>query len=119
MSPIHELLARINKSSSIILHELDGEEPSFNIITKELNVREELVSKLSDYQNQFSASSFTGDALASLKQKFDTFTILNNDIQGKAKQLLQLQKEKMATASRQVKAEQHYTNSQTPNISYF
>ncbi|HBQ58071.1 MAG TPA: hypothetical protein DD671_00150 [Balneolaceae bacterium] len=119
MSPIHELLSNINRSSSVILHELDGNEPSFEVITEELNQREQLVSKLSDYQDQYSASSFDGDALNNLKQKFDTFTVLNKDIQGRAEQLLQLQKEKMATATKQLKAEQQYKSSRTPNISYF
>lgn len=119
MSPIHELLTEINTSSSTILNELDGEEPSFEVIVKELDVREELVSKLTDFENQYTASSFAGEALESLKQKFETFSVLNQNIQGKAEQLLQLQKEKVAVATKQRKAEQQYKNTGTPNISYF
>ena len=119
MSPIHDLLSKINKSSSVILDELDGETPSFKVIVNELNVREKLVAQLSDFEQMYPASSFENDALTNLKQKFDTFTTLNKDIQGKAEHLLQLQKQKVALATKQRKAEQQYRNSTTPNISYF
>lgn len=119
MSQIHILLNQINKSSYKILEELDSKKPTFSLITDELQLREQLVSKLGDYVDSFDESSLKKEELESLKQQFDTFTELNKTIQTKAKYLLHFQQQKLATATKRRKAEDSYKVSLDSNVSYF
>ncbi|SMO95890.1 hypothetical protein [Gracilimonas mengyeensis] len=119
MSPIHTLISKINNSSNKILEELDNEEPSFSVIENELNLKGIYVQKLTEYENQYPASSFEKNELDELNHKFDLFTRLNENIQKKAKQLLHLQQEKLAMATKHREAEDQYNISKNPNISYF
>lgn len=119
MSPIEQVITKINKSSSAILEELDSKEPSFEIIIKELNQREKLVEQLGEHKDDNTASSFKQDELSSIRSQFDAFNKLNRSIQDKAQYLLNLQQEKLATAKKTRQAEDHYKVSQNPNISYY
>lgn len=119
MSPIHNLITKINNSSTKILEELENDEPSFTVIEHELKLKGLYVEQLTEYEDQYPAASFQKEELAVLNDKFDLFSNLNQSIQSKAKQLLTLQQEKLASATKQRKAEDQYSISNEPNISYF
>lgn len=119
MSPVEKLITQINKSSSNILSELDSSDPSFDVIIKELNQREKFVAELGDFSDEYPASSFAEDELTSIKSQFNAFNTLNKNIQSKAENLLNLQQQKLASAKKTRKAEDHYNISRNPDISYY
>lgn len=99
--------------------ELENEKPSFDLIENELSLKGKFVQKLSEYETEYPTSAFKSNELEALTDKFDKFTLLNKSIQNKARQLMRLQQEKLANATKKREAEDQYKISKNPNISYF
>lgn len=119
MNPIQELITNINTSSSTILAELESDEPSFEIIINELNNREEWVELLGEYQKEYRTHSFSDQEMKIIKSQFDYFAELNTNIHIKAENLLDIQKQRLVSATKTRKAEQQYQVSQNPTVSYY
>lgn len=119
MNQIHQLISKINTSSHTILSELETEEPSFEIIVKELNNRETLIKEMNELEQSYSSAAFEPSELKSLRTQFNKFKQINETIQHKAENLLDLHQQKLAQATKARKAEQQYNISSKPNISYF
>ncbi len=109
----------MNDLSEHILKELKKKNPSLSFIREKMNNREkhiQILNSLKQNQMEMKLSKFELDSLHLL---FRTFISMNEQIQSKISTLLDIQIEKLAVATKQLKARESYGVSKTPKISYF
>lgn len=108
MTPLHDLIRRINESSEFILRQLEGEEPSFAEIREMMDDRQIFIDELKTLGDRHPSSAMNEEELRDLKDHFRQFDELNNTITDKVSDLMVVQREKLALAGKQKKAEASY-----------
>lgn len=108
MTPLHDLIRRINESSESILQKLEGEEPSFADIRSMMDDRQVFIDELNTLGDRHPSSSMNEDEIRELKDHFSQFDRLNTTITDKVSELMVVQREKLAVAGKQKKAEASY-----------
>jgi len=119
MKRLQHTISQLNELSDNILTELDKDAPSLEVIREEMNHREEYLQVLNIVQSNKKEMNLSKEEVHILRPLFDAFISMNEEIQRRISALLNVQREKLAVATKQRKVQESYGISKTPNISYY
>lgn len=119
MKRLENIITQLNRLSTVILNELNAEEPSLAAIREQLSQREAYVQELGAIQARPKGLELSKEEVSSLKPMFDVFISMNEEIQNRVSNMMNAQYEKVAVATKQRKIKERYGVQKAPNISYF
>lgn len=120
MSPLHHLFSDIIECSNALLEKISGSElPDVEALKAGFDERDEFIQQLGRLVKEHPPESFSDQERKKLRNLFSDFKELNKQINHHLQNVLGQQKERVATATRQRKAEKQYKISKQPDISYY
>ncbi|TVQ67088.1 MAG: hypothetical protein EA360_03355 [Balneolaceae bacterium] len=119
MKTLNGQLGKINTLSREILYELEKDEPSVDEISERIAMRNEFIESLDPLIESTEIESLSDLEKTNLETLFNQFMEINITIRKNLNESLTEHEINLASATKVRKAEESYTLSDNPDLSYF